>query len=657
MKSRRKKTGEGTFQFRDFQDRAAAGHGRVSAHAYAISGILCATLFWANAARAARDLLPPPSHAGYASDAPSARAPSGVLTAPKITRAVAAPSGDVRAHGSGRPFSTVWIEQSGLKIGEAAVAADGRWRIDAPVKIIAAGAEVKVFARDPAARWPVPGQGTRLTFEMEGGDHFLSAIQVMKSRSQNVSSTVTRVANASLAQSDRGLVLAQANPEPAAPAADAVVPPVKRERPKTPETTAAPAEAPAAAQPAPAAAEQAAPAAPAEPPPAKPAVAPEKPAPAPQQQAKPKPAQEPSGSAGVMSRVQDWLARANREYQNVIVKELSRPSGDSDATAKAAAAKLAAEKAAANKAAAEQQAADAKRKNEDQRKKAEAAAKQDEAKKAEAQAEAAKKAQADTEKSKRAEAENAKRAQAELEAKKAAEAEAARTTEAAKDQEAERLRAANEAARAAEEKKRADQQRAEEQRQREAARQAEIARQAAEAKSRAAEERAAEAPQTPRAAPPSPAPVEDSSRHRRLTITINPEPIARPRAEQPGSDVAAAREDRAGEVLIARGDTRYEPDRPERARKIVFYPGGEYRRGTAVKRWLYRSKVCSSAGRKSFAPKRYVVARGDSLWRISSRHYNAGRHYGRIYRANRDRISDPDLIYPCQRFLVPRRRA
>jgi nucleoid-associated protein YgaU len=49
------------------------------------------------------------------------------------------------------------------------------------------------------------------------------------------------------------------------------------------------------------------------------------------------------------------------------------------------------------------------------------------------------------------------------------------------------------------------------------------------------------------------------------------------------------------------------------------------------------------------------VAKGDSLWRISQKHYYKGRLYTRIYRANRRKIADPDLIYPCQKFWVPRR--
>ncbi|HTT80397.1 MAG TPA: LysM peptidoglycan-binding domain-containing protein, partial [Stellaceae bacterium] len=50
----------------------------------------------------------------------------------------------------------------------------------------------------------------------------------------------------------------------------------------------------------------------------------------------------------------------------------------------------------------------------------------------------------------------------------------------------------------------------------------------------------------------------------------------------------------------------------------------------------------------------YVVERGNSLWRIARRVYGNGLHYTEIYRANRDEISNPNLIYPGQHFTVPK---
>ncbi len=43
----------------------------------------------------------------------------------------------------------------------------------------------------------------------------------------------------------------------------------------------------------------------------------------------------------------------------------------------------------------------------------------------------------------------------------------------------------------------------------------------------------------------------------------------------------------------------------------------------------------------------------DCLWRISQKVYRDARLWPRIYVANKDRIKDPDLIFPGQRFIIP----
>ncbi len=49
-----------------------------------------------------------------------------------------------------------------------------------------------------------------------------------------------------------------------------------------------------------------------------------------------------------------------------------------------------------------------------------------------------------------------------------------------------------------------------------------------------------------------------------------------------------------------------------------------------------------------------TVSRGDSLWRISSHAFGAGTRYAVIYKANRQQIRNPDLIYPGQVLVVPK---
>ena len=44
---------------------------------------------------------------------------------------------------------------------------------------------------------------------------------------------------------------------------------------------------------------------------------------------------------------------------------------------------------------------------------------------------------------------------------------------------------------------------------------------------------------------------------------------------------------------------------------------------------------------------------GSTLWAIAREKYGEGTLYVRVYEANKDRIRDPDLIYPGQVFVVP----
>jgi nucleoid-associated protein YgaU len=50
-----------------------------------------------------------------------------------------------------------------------------------------------------------------------------------------------------------------------------------------------------------------------------------------------------------------------------------------------------------------------------------------------------------------------------------------------------------------------------------------------------------------------------------------------------------------------------------------------------------------------------LVSRGDSLWRISHIAYGDGSQYAFLYRANRERIRNPNLIYPGQTLVLPLR--
>ena len=53
------------------------------------------------------------------------------------------------------------------------------------------------------------------------------------------------------------------------------------------------------------------------------------------------------------------------------------------------------------------------------------------------------------------------------------------------------------------------------------------------------------------------------------------------------------------------------------------------------------------------AAKTYTVQKGDSLWAIAAKYYGKGSEYTKIYNANTDKISNPNLIYPGQVLTLP----
>lgn len=368
----------------------------------------------------------------------------------------------------------------------------------------------------------------------------------------------------------------------------------------------------------------------------------------------------PEKYSGVWWAIQEWLARANREFQGVVVKGLSTPAPTELAQPKSGDDPIAAKIRETETPPARDETA-------------EVAPPTDVASPAPSQAAPAAPAETAERASPQPSQADAARARREADRQRQAAAADARA-------EAEKARAEQQRRQAAEERRKAiERQRAEEQRalaeaaelrrRAEERRRAEAARANAEREAGAAreaaretnarEERVAAAPKVNRrqfeltAEPLSDRPRRSTQRRAEPDVVIEteemiverPDPVSRPRAVSRPYPVRtySPRSRRRAIASWRRVERR-------RMRRTRHHRATQHRRRRAACRRNSRH-----AGRRITLPGRYVVARGDNLWRISRRHYARGRHYRTIYRANRSRIDDPDLIYPGQRLRLPRR--
>ena len=60
-----------------------------------------------------------------------------------------------------------------------------------------------------------------------------------------------------------------------------------------------------------------------------------------------------------------------------------------------------------------------------------------------------------------------------------------------------------------------------------------------------------------------------------------------------------------------------------------------------------------AVGIASAAERVHVVQPGETLWQISQRWAGDADRWPELYRANRDQIKDPSLLYPGQRLSIP----
>lgn len=382
--------------------------------------------------------------------------------------------------------------------------------------------------------------------------------------------------------------------------------------------------------------------------------------------------------ASLTDRVRTWFQGTSEVFHRDVVTPLkdgetalaaAPATGESGASAaKAAAAKAAEENAAADKAAAEKAAADRRRAEEDARRVAE----------------------------------EQKRAQAVLEAAEAKAAAEAKSAEALKKAEEARRREAEETARAEEEIKRAaaaaEKRTAETERKLEDGLKRLDDAEKAQRDADAAAKKSAEPGQRP--APPASKDGQDrndkaEARGSKNTTIAEAAPTAPaprnrpadpivtvvPRSSQatPADEAEDARKEEEEYGILRRmmaeakrlatggepapaarkeeDTSEAEPSGPARVAAALSeardHDGAEEPKPVA--RPSAKSENCRG-GHRGRRAGYHFVGPNDTLWAIARRHYGDGNRYLVIYRANRDRIRDPDVLRPCQWIRIPGRR-
>lgn len=601
--------------------------------------------------------------AAHAADRWAAAANSGnslatwqprTVTPPSISRVEVLADGTLRVDGLGAPGTRVTLRRAGEALGATAVSGEGDWRIVTPRALEAGEHRFEAEAAEAGdGADSVTGSDVRIAIPADFRRDAIvafekSAADVAREREALADERRRRAEELAAAASERFSELSRQAGEQSSPGARTRLSQAQPRDPRASDATRGAGKSPDA------------------------------------------------GAAGfsfdaLLLSVQEWLERANREYQREIVRRLQVPAPTPEQLAREeeAARRDRAKAAATGKAlpsvanrdqrdtppsasgadADGQRTSDAEREAQARaRAEAEAMARRKAAadRLAEEKA-AAEKAAAEKAAAERAAAEKAVAAKAAGERAAAAEkasAERAAEKAAAERADAERAAAQQEAQRRAEAEARRPEPKSVFDRDRYDAREARLLEQEL-AEKRRRQALAASRPQpivvpSPKTSPAPVAPppsndAADSARERAEAPPLRRPPTARAREGSPAAAPPPAVRPRA--VEAARNSSADADDEPSSRRVArsgdaddgTRVYGGGHEVNPNVRCWR-------RAGRRIRPPGTYTVASGDSLWRISQRHYRWGYLYPIIRRANPGRIADPDLIYPCQRLFLPRVR-
>lgn len=109
-------------------------------------------------------------------------------------------------------------------------------------------------------------------------------------------------------------------------------------------------------------------------------------------------------------------------------------------------------------------------------------------------------------------------------------------------------------------------------------------------------------------------------------------------------------EENASNGLDVSVDVTLKQYRDYSTKTVVITDAGDNKDGNSKKTASVATSRPSSNAPKT---KTYTVKKGDTLWGIAKKYYGNGAKYTQIYNANKDKIKNPNLIYPGQVFTIP----
>lgn len=108
-----------------------------------------------------------------------------------------------------------------------------------------------------------------------------------------------------------------------------------------------------------------------------------------------------------------------------------------------------------------------------------------------------------------------------------------------------------------------------------------------------------------------------------------------------------------GVTVIARSAVPFKREAGSRVSAIApAAPGGEPATDTPDS-GVARTETGDAGAPLQSVDGSVIIRRGDNLWRISRRTYGEGMRYTTIYLANKEHISNPNMIFPGQVFALP----